>query len=151
EFRPSSLVDYFNIANQIYAPSYVSTYSALRYWDVIPEVVMMVTSVTTKKTINFEHNFRLTYQQIKPSFFFGYEYVTWSGKPYKVANREKAMLDLAYLEPFFIDKNWLYEMRFDEDVLKEEYRWDLIGYYLDILKSKTLRKKIMALRKCYDL
>jgi hypothetical protein len=61
------------------------------------------------------------------------------------------MIDLAYLEPLFADENWLYEMRFDEDVLKEEYRWNLVEHYLDILQSTTLRKKMVALQKCYGL
>lgn len=151
DFSPSSLVDYFVIANHIYEPSYVSTYTALRYWDVIPEVVRIITSVTTRKTAAFEYKVRMTYQQINPSYFFGYEWVKWTGEPYKVANREKAMIDLAYLEPLFADQDWLHEMRFDEDVLKEEYRWDLVEHYLDSLQSKTLRKKIIALQKCYGL
>lgn len=151
DIKPNSLVDFFFVANHIYEPSYVSTYSALRYWDVIPEMVMIVTSVTTKKTATFEYKMRLTYQQIRPSHFFGYEWVTWKGAPYKIANREKAMIDLAYLEPLFADQAWLYEMRFDEDVLKEEYRWDLVDHYLDVLQSKTLRRKIAALQKCYGL
>lgn len=151
DVSPSSLVDYFVIANHIYEPSYVSTYTALRYWDVIPEVVRIITSVTTKKTAAFEYKVRMTYQQIKPTYFFGYEWVTWTGEPYKVANREKAMIDLAYLEPLFADERWLYEMRFDEDVLKEEYRWGLVEQYLDVLQSTTLRKKVHALQKCYGL
>ncbi|MEM8528207.1 MAG: hypothetical protein AAGG68_26420 [Bacteroidota bacterium] len=150
-FKPESFVNYFTIANSIYEPSYVSTYSALRYWDVIPEMVMIISSVTTRKTAAFEYNASLTYQQIKPTYFFGYEWVVWSGPAYKVANREKAMIDLAYLEPLFADEDWLYEMRFDEDVLKEEYRWDLIGQYLEVMKSKTLDKKIAALQKCYGV
>jgi predicted transcriptional regulator of viral defense system len=151
DFKPSSLVDYFVIANHIYEPSYVSTYTALRYWDVIPEAVRIITSVTTRKTATFGYKVRMTYQQIKPTHFFGYEWVIWTGEPYKVANREKAMIDLAYLEPLFADQDWLYEMRFDEDVLKEEYRWDLMEHYLDILQSEALRKKIAALQKCYAL
>ncbi|MEM0992828.1 MAG: hypothetical protein AAF847_07270 [Bacteroidota bacterium] len=151
DFKPSNTVNYFTVANYTYEPSYVSTYSALRYWDVIPEVVMIVSSVTTKKTAEFEHNFRLTYRQIKPSLFFGYEWVTWSGKPYKLANREKAMIDLAYFEPLFMDEGWLYEMRFDEDVLKEEYRWDLVWQYVAAVESESLRKKMIALQKCYGI
>ncbi|MEM8523315.1 MAG: hypothetical protein AAGG68_01670 [Bacteroidota bacterium] len=87
----------------------------------------------------------LTYQQIKPTHFFGYEWVVWSEPAYKIVNREKAMFNLVYLEPLFADEDWLYEVRFDEDVLKEEYRWDLIVQYLEVMKSKTLDKKIAAL------
>jgi hypothetical protein len=93
----------------------------------------------------------MTYQQIKPSCYFGYEWVTWRGEPYKIANREKAMIDMAYLQPLFADQDWLYEMRFDEDVLKEEYRWDLVEHYLDAIQSKTLQKKMAALQKCYGI
>lgn len=81
DFKANSLVDYFFIAHRVYAPSYVSTYTALRYWDVIPEMVEIITSVTTRKTANFEYKARMTYQQIKPSCDFGYEWVTWGIRP----------------------------------------------------------------------
>lgn len=57
----------------------------------------------------------------------------WIGEFYKVVNWEKVMIDLVYLEFLFFDQDWLYEMWFDEDVLKEEYCWDFVEYYLDIL------------------
>src|SRR3989304_6360901 len=38
------------IANKLLEPSYISLESALRYYNLIPEVVFLTTSVTTRKT-----------------------------------------------------------------------------------------------------
>src|SRR5579864_6761878 len=40
----------FLIANRIYSPSYVSLESALSYYGLIPEGVLSITSVSTRKT-----------------------------------------------------------------------------------------------------
>lgn len=145
-------VGMFSIANQIYDPSYVSTISALRYWNLIPETVYSVSSVTTKKTQQFEYNStRFNYQTISPKLFFGYEVVKWSGLPYRIATKEKALLDLAYLEPLFKDPDWLYEMRFDSDVLHNELDWYLMFAYADQMGSKRVFNNITKLLEVYEV
>lgn len=44
----------FLLANHLYGPSYVTAESALSYWGLIPEKVIRVTSVTTRKTKFFK-------------------------------------------------------------------------------------------------
>ncbi len=87
------------IANALYSPSYVSSEYALDYYDLIPERVEDVTSVTTKKTTKFENalgTFR--YQHLKPELFFGFIQIQdENGLPLLVAEPEKAMLDFIYL------------------------------------------------------
>lgn len=52
------------IANALYSPSYVSTTYAFGYYDLIPERVEDVTSITTKKTARFTNPFgTFIYQQ----------------------------------------------------------------------------------------
>src|SRR3989338_4096794 len=48
--------DKYKIANKVYAPSYVSLDSALSKYDIIPETVYAITSVTTKATREFSDN-----------------------------------------------------------------------------------------------
>jgi predicted transcriptional regulator of viral defense system len=43
----------FEIANRIYAPSYVSFEMALSYYGLIPESVFAITSASTRKTSRF--------------------------------------------------------------------------------------------------
>ena len=62
------------VANRIYAPSYISLHSALSFYGMIPEEVVQLTSVTTLKTAKFENAFgTFHYQNVKSTFFFGYE------------------------------------------------------------------------------
>ena len=57
-------------ANHIYGPSYVSLQWALRWYVLIPERVFTMTSITTKRSREFENKLgRFTYYQVKPSFF----------------------------------------------------------------------------------
>lgn len=61
------------LANSLYSPSYVSTEYALGYYDLIPEKVEDVTSITTKKTAKFTNSFgTFLYQHLKTSLFFGF-------------------------------------------------------------------------------
>lgn len=90
------------IANVIYSPSYVSLHYTLCFYEMIPEAVTTITSVTTLKTCRFDNRFgTFVYQTVKPSFFFGYEpMVGRDGKGFFMATPEKALLDLLYLYPF---------------------------------------------------
>ncbi len=106
------------IANALYSPSYVSSEYALGYYDLIPERVRDVTSVTTKKTTKFENplgTFR--YQHLKPELFFGFiQTQDENGLPLLVAEPEKAILDFIYLNlQDFRDK--------ERDVFTVSYRF----------------------------
>jgi predicted transcriptional regulator of viral defense system len=84
----------FEIANQLYIPSYVSLESALYRYGIIAQIPYTITSVTTKKPKKkgFE-NTELEYVHIAPKYFFGYI----RDKGVLIATREKALLDLLYL------------------------------------------------------
>ncbi len=87
------------LANQIYSPSYVSCEYALGYYDLIPEKVEDVTSVTTKKTASFRNAFgHFRYHHLKIPLFFGFRRIEdENGSPVFVAEPEKAVLDFLYL------------------------------------------------------
>jgi len=63
----------FLIANKIYSPSYVSLEMALSYYNLIPESVYGITSVTSEKTNHFKNDLgEFIYRHIKPELMFGY-------------------------------------------------------------------------------
>lgn len=145
-------VDRFLIANQLYAPSYVSLWSAFRYYNFIPEGVFVTTSVGTRKTKRFTENQRqFWYQQIRPDYFFGYEIVPWRGTSYAIAYPEKALLDMAYLEPLFDSKDWLEELRLDEFELADLIDSKRLETYLQIMASPTVDRRIDLLFTTYAL
>jgi len=63
----------FYIANKLYAPSYVSIHSALAFYGMIPEAVVQITSVSSRKTSFFENELgQFSYHTIKKEAMFGY-------------------------------------------------------------------------------
>jgi len=90
----------FLIANRLISPSYVSLQSALAYYDLIPESVPQVLSITSKirsKVIETPlGSFR--YRNIQTNLFFGFQLVELgAGQSAYLARPEKALLDLIYL------------------------------------------------------
>jgi predicted transcriptional regulator of viral defense system len=117
------------LANALYSPSYVSTTYAFGYYDLIPEKVEDVTSITTKKTAKFTNSFgTFVYQHLKTDLSFGFtEIEDENGFPVLIAEPEKAMLDFIYLNlRDFKGKR--------KDVFSLSYRFQ----NLDILKKKKL-------------
>jgi len=106
------------IANQIYSPSYVSLEYALDLYEIIPEIVPTLTSITTKKTMSIQNDFGFfTYQHIKPLAFRGFIKETSSnGLSYFIAEPEKAVVDFIYLN--------LSNFKTDDyDIFEESYRF----------------------------
>jgi predicted transcriptional regulator of viral defense system len=87
------------LANQLYIPSYVSTEYALHFYDLIPERVADITSVSSKKPVTFENYFgRFIYQHIKLKAFTGYRMLKDENNfNVLIAEPEKALLDYLYL------------------------------------------------------
>ncbi|MBU0672428.1 MAG: hypothetical protein KJ732_05325 [Candidatus Margulisbacteria bacterium] len=87
------------IAATLYQPSYISLETALSYYKMIPEKVVAVTSVTTRKTKTFENEAGLfSYRRLKTSAYFGFRQARdEAGFPYFIAEPEKALLDHLYL------------------------------------------------------
>ena len=120
------------LANQIYAPSYVSTEFAMGYYDLIPERVVDVTSVTTRKTNRFQNPFGLfIYQHIGISCFGGYrETKDENNLSYMIAMPEKAIVDFLYLNlgRFTFNRPEIFELsyRFQNlDLIDSEYLLNL--------------------------
>lgn len=91
----------YTIANYLTRGSYVSLHVALSHYDLIPEHVAVVTSVTTGRPGMWQNQYGyFSYQHIQPALFFGFQYrqVTKTQWAY-MATPEKALLDLIYLTP----------------------------------------------------
>ena len=88
-----SLSDMY-VANRIYSPSYVSLETALSHYNLIPEVSMAVTSVTSKPTRKFKNLHGLfTYHTVRPKAYRGYRIEVHGGFDVLVAEPEKALVD----------------------------------------------------------
>ncbi len=115
--QSSSSPDLLMLANIIYEPSYVSLEYALHFYGLIPERVMQVTSITTRKTKSFKNSFGcFVYQHLKPCAFRGFRQELGKGGSFFLAEPEKAVVDFLYLNL----------ARFTHDpcrVMQESYRF----------------------------
>ena len=103
----------FAVANRLVRGSYVSLQSALAFYGLIPEYVPVVTSVTTGRPGRWETAHGVYhYRHVMPALFYGYARIEVSpGQFAFVAAREKALLDLVYLEPGAEALPYLQELR----------------------------------------
>ncbi|MFA5103558.1 MAG: type IV toxin-antitoxin system AbiEi family antitoxin domain-containing protein [Candidatus Margulisiibacteriota bacterium] len=94
---PDTLPSELFLANKLYEPSYISLEFALSYHNIIPETVYEITSVTTKTTRQFEALGRVfSYRKIKKEAFAGYSIEQQKGLSFRIADAEKAFVDLNY-------------------------------------------------------
>jgi predicted transcriptional regulator of viral defense system len=101
------------LANQLYRPSYLSGLWALGYYDLIPERVIWLTSVTSRVPRRFENPFGVfDYRNLKRDAFFGYLTVQYGRESVLVAEPEKALLDHWHLTPGEWTSERLIEMRY---------------------------------------
>lgn len=87
------------LANLLYRPSYLSGLWALGYYGLIPEKVVLFTSVTPRMPGRFENEFgRFSYTHIKPAAFAGYQALAMDDRKVLIALPEKALLDYWHSE-----------------------------------------------------
>ena len=125
----------FLIANHLRGPSYVSLESALSYWNMIPERVYEISSVTTKTSKLYKTPVgRYSYKQLRtPYYSYGIKSIEYSSKQaVLIASREKALCDKIVLTP----KINLRSIKQTKEFLTEDLRMDL--EVLRILDTKVM-------------
>ena len=113
----------FLIANHLRGPSYVSLESALSYWNMIPERVYEISSVTTKTSKQYKTPVgRFSFHQLKtPYYSYGIKHIEYSPKQtILIASREKALCDKIVLTP----KINLRSIKQTQEFLIEDLRMD---------------------------
>ena len=145
----ADLIYYY--ANKIYVPSYISLHSALAFYGLIPEAVVHTTSVTTLKTKEFNNKQgKFIYKSVKKELFFGYELKEFKNNMViKFATKEKALLDLLYLYPFYKSEKDFIDLRLNYEIMQDEFDWDLFSQYTNRINSGTLSKKAALVRKIF--
>lgn len=135
------------IANRLYEPSYVSLEYALSFYSLIPERVVVVTSITTRKTMEFKNALgNFTYQHIQPKTFRGFQRVGEGSFPFLMAEPEKAVVDFLYLNLSRFPRNF-------RDIFLDSYRFqnfeDLSPARLKSLGQLFENKKLMKVIQAF--
>ena len=111
------------IANHIYAPSYISMSSALRYYGLIPETVYTTQSMTIKHSRNFDTpvgRFEYIFMN-REAFHIGITSINKQTYTFLMATPEKALCDLIANSPKV-------NLRYRKDVeiyIEEDIRMDM--------------------------
>jgi predicted transcriptional regulator of viral defense system len=138
----------FLIANKIYTPSYVSLEMALSHYNLIPEAVYGITSVTSRKTNRFRTDFgEFVYRCVKSQLLFGYKLVSYEGQNFKIAEPEKAILDYFYLNAHLKTTEDFDGLRLNSVEFKELTDKDRLQSYLVAFDNKRLTKRFRKFLK----
>lgn len=136
----------YYLGNKVYFPSYISLESALSFYNIIPESVFQITSVTTKKTSFFNNNnLSLSYRTIKKSLFFGYKIEKINHINFRIAEPEKAVLDFFYLNSEINKNEQFYELRINEYSFADRINIEKLFGYLKLFNNKKLFNRINKL------
>lgn len=114
------------VANHLCSASYVSMFSALRYYGLIPESVYVMQSMTLKRSKTFDTSMgRFEYVHIsREAFPVGLTSVVGDGYAFVMASPEKALCDLVANSP-------LVSLRYLKDArtyLEEDIRMDMDAF-----------------------
>lgn len=133
----------FEIANRIYAPSYISFEMALAYYGLIPESVYGVTSASTRKTSQFTTPLgTFIYRAIRPRLYFGFDLIKNNAGLFKLAFPEKALLDLFYIKTELRDASDFEGLRINREAFFKRMDYDRIRSYLGDYRQESLRRRI---------
>ena len=132
----------FEIANRIYAPSYVSFEMMLSYYGLIPESVFGITSASTRKTSRFSTTLgEFLYRTIRPRLYFGFEIICHRGRSFKIARPEKAFLDLLYARSELRGPADFAAMRVNRLAFLKLMDRDKMNEYLAVFGQKSLQRR----------
>lgn len=102
----------FVIARYLNRSSYISLQTALAYYDLIPENLTRIISVTAGRPETVTNELGIfEYRRLAKDYFWGYQPLTLNGEAVLMAVPEKALLDLVYLTPRADDPVYLQELR----------------------------------------
>jgi predicted transcriptional regulator of viral defense system len=139
----------FMVANKIYEPSYVSLESALAYYEVIPETVLGVTSISSRKTKQYESTWGLfSYRSVKPQYMIGYQVIENSpGNKFKIASLEKALLDYLYLNSDIHSIADFEELRWNRTQLLRLLDHSIFVKYVNLFDKRALESRVNTFKE----
>lgn len=133
----------FEISNRIYHPSYISLEMALSYYNLIPETVYSITSISTRRTYSFDTpvgNF--IYRTVKTDYFFGYRFIDYNNHRFKIGRPEKVILDYFYLNSGIDSYDDFNSLRINRDMFFEVVNESVLSGFLERFDKKALRKRV---------
>jgi len=121
---------------------------ALSYYNLIPEAVYGVTSISSRKTNHFKSDFgEFFYRHVKPQLMFGYNLIGYKGFNFKMAEPEKAILDYFYLNSSLNTEDDFAGLRFNSHEFNELADGAKLDHYLNLFGNKNMAKRFSRFLK----
>ena len=142
----------FLVANKILSPSYISLETALSWYNLIPEGVYTITSVSTVRRIDYETDLgNFSYKKIKNSAFFGDRLVEIPGlgQKYRIASIEKALIDYLYYKDNVNSFEDIEGLRLNSEIMNNMIDVNLMIDYGISMNNKELVKRVETLIKYF--
>mgnify|MGYP001445949262 CR=1 FL=1 len=131
----------FYLANIIRTPSYISSWAALQYYNLITESTYPISSTTLKVTRNYQTKVgNFSYQSIKKDFFSNFFLVNGKFNFY-IASPSKALFDLLYFRTYQFRGVKIENVK----ILVEELRIDI-----DEMDKTEQDKFYLMIKKLYE-
>ena len=131
--------DLLIIASNILWPSYISCWTALRYYNLteqLPKNIFIITTKTKKKReIEFD-NIKIIFLKTTSKYFFGYKKERYRNFDIFIADKEKTIIDSVLFKKISLSE--IYDSIKNN---KEEINFDLLINYLIKIKNKALIKR----------
>ncbi|MBN2035809.1 MAG: hypothetical protein JW768_03625 [Chitinispirillaceae bacterium] len=141
----------YEIANRIYAPSYVSFETALAYYGLIPESVCGIVSASTRKTARFPTDAgSFSYRTILRRAFSGYTVETYGHGRFAVAEAEKAVVDFLYLHPGAAPDGDFTALRLNKEIFHSKVDKIKLEEFAGRFNQKALVKRVKGLLRFMD-
>ncbi len=139
--RPRTQEFLFFVAQRIYSPSYISLHSALKYYNLIPETVITITSISTKKTQTLSSDlWMFKYSAIQPFLFVWYSLLPTNYWQIAMATPEKAITDFLYYNTWYNNIEAFDEWRINVDELRTLITPDHLKKYLTLYPRTTQQR-----------
>lgn len=140
-------------AGRMYNPSYISLHTALSSYGLIPEGVVQITSVTSLKTARFANAFgEYAFHSVRDDLMFAYEPRSMAGgRMVAFATREKALLDLLYLDPSIATEDDMANLRLDDATLHAEVHGETLEALAARFRSRVLERRVRLMRETYEI
>jgi predicted transcriptional regulator of viral defense system len=138
-------------ACRLYEPSYIGLYSALAWYNLIPEAVFQVTAITTRRNKRFSTPIGdFQYRSIKRELFFGVQLGGAGNNKFRISDPEKTILDFLHFTAGSDHRETLEEMRLNVIELKTLLDWARLERYLRLFSSPKLERAAQRLKEMAD-
>ncbi len=149
-FNKSPYPDPFIIASRLDPKSVISMETVLHRAGMIPEIPFATTSVTPVITARYKPSIGglFLFRHLKPELFFGFQIQEYSPYSIKIAQPEKALLDLFWFHRFEKDvAAYCSELRLD---IPSNFSWKNFHEYAKLFHFKQVIEFAQHIERLYS-